>query len=346
MVRVFAACALVFSSAVASAQTVTPTIVPSTASDPEPTLSLAVAPRISACNGPDCPSPAGASDPQQPVDNHALLKQKLAELNCLQSEIETLRIATGTPEQISVKVRMLEVSKTKMKQLGIDDSLLKGKPRSAQPAPYSAADESKAVGFVQVKDANQLNAFIDQLLQNNVAKVITEPRMLVTCGRPAQFNVGGEIPIPSAPGQKPASEYKPIGTQVDVLATAMGDNRIRLDLRARFSVIDHGRTMKVNGAQLPGLSTKQVACPLTLELGKAGLVLSGLVERRVETVKYPNGNTAENVNHIELVVLVTAEAADPLDVHAEGGAGHEYHTAVAQPEVDPKERSRVVRDTR
>jgi hypothetical protein len=345
MVRAFAFCAVILAACTASAQTVTPRII----SQPEPSEKLGIAiPEpmpVSACNEQDCPDSTSITAVDAPFDKHALLKQKLAEMNCLQSEIDALRLATGTPEQISVKVRMLEVSKTKMKRLGTDYSSLTGKTHAAPAAPNSPpSDMGGAVGFKEVEDAKALNGFIDQLLQNNVAKVLAEPLLVTTCGRPTQFNVGGEIPVPSAPGAKQAAEFKPFGTQVDVLATALGENRVRLDLRARLSEIDSGKTIEVNGAQVPGLTVREVRSPLNLELGKGGIVLSGLVERRVETIKYSNGKTADIVNEIELVMVVTAEAADALDVHAETGTGRAYRTAAVEPEVDPKERSRVVRD--
>jgi hypothetical protein len=53
-------------------------------------------------------------------DQQLLLQEKCAEMERLQRAIKRLRAATGTPQQILVKGQMLEVTLTKLREMGTD----------------------------------------------------------------------------------------------------------------------------------------------------------------------------------------------------------------------------------
>ena len=59
----------------------------------------------------------------------------------------------------------------------------------------------KAAEFGIVHDNTTFFGFLDWLQQNNIAKTLSEPNIMAVSGRPAQFNVGGEIPIVASMGR-------------------------------------------------------------------------------------------------------------------------------------------------
>ena len=310
MIRALAFCAVVSAVSAASAQNAAPLKYAPEAG--EPTVALAEDAPISACGKQECPAPKGETVSDKPIDDHALLRQKLAEMNCLQSEIDALRVATRTPQAVLVKIKVVEVSRTALRNVGID------------------FDEMISNGQM---DKEQL----DLLLDNNVAKVLAEPNIATTCGRPASLIVGGEEPMPAAPGSKQAVEFKRFGTEVDLLAIAQGENRIRLEVRARVSEVDSARANEVAGKRVPGFSVRQVDTAFESEIGHT-VALSGHVQRRVEARKV-SSNKVINVDHdIELLFLVTTEPI-VLKPHGDAVTGAPYRTANSASEPDPAERS-------
>jgi Flp pilus assembly secretin CpaC len=263
----------------------------------EPTIAPAETSPISACGERECPEVTSASTIEKPTDKHALLKQKLAELNCLQSEIDTLRAETGTPQAVLAEMEVIEVSRTKLRELGVD------------------FDDSIATGHV----SQQL---LDVLKKNNVAKVISRPKMMVTCGRSASFIVGGEVPLPTVPGSEQAVEFKRFGTEIE--------------LRARVSEMDATHTIEVAGKKVPRFAVRQVDSTVDTELGKT-VVISGSVQRRQESIQV--GDKVKNVeNEVELVFLLTPHAADGSQVFPTSN-GAPYRTATSTSEAHPAERS-------
>jgi pilus assembly protein CpaC len=179
--------------------------------------------------------------------------------------------------------------------------------------------------------------FLNFLQQRDIAKTLAEPNLVAVSGRPAQFNVGGEVPIliPQSLGTT-SIEFKPFGTQIDFLPIVLGNGNIRIEVRPRISDIDEAAGIDLNDVRVPGFRVRQVDTAVEMKAGQT-FALAGLVQERTFTtntgVPYlsdlpilgvPFRKTSNDVEEIELLVMVTPEFVDPLDPHQApcGGPGH------------------------
>jgi hypothetical protein len=281
-----------------------------------------------------CPAPAQPPAPRSPVtvegaeltNMHALLEQKIAERDELQREIAELCAATETWQQVLVRVKVLEVNLTKMRKLGIDFSQAEGVmtnfPRGAvtpaaalesctncpeTTAAYSTC-ESAPCGTSAWR---KTTSFWDMLLDNNLARVLAEPTIVTVSGRPASFHVGGELPIPAGKNAAIACDFVRFGTQLDVMATTLGDNRVRLEIRPRISEIRDDRSMVVDGHKIPALDVTECDSACEMKFGETA-ALSGLVQRRVVASVVSSkteSRVREEVEEVMLMVVVTPEDA-------------------------------------
>ena len=260
------------------------------------------------------PNPVRQVSAQSPVTPLvAILRQKETDLTQLQQEIRQLRAETGTQQQIIVRVQVLEVSLTKLEKLGLDVS-------SAESDYVSVNDVSDLAmasklltgsGFTQLPAKGESNGalqLVKMLTQNNVAKILAEPTIVAMDGQPAAVHVGSEIPFPAMPGSKEAVDLQPDGSQLDVLPTSLGDNRVHLELKLRMSDADYTRTQEINGARVPVINVSQCNTAIESKFGQS-TVLSGLVETRVEAIKH-GGKVEELSNRIALVFVVTPELVE------------------------------------
>ncbi|MCH2114337.1 MAG: pilus assembly protein N-terminal domain-containing protein [Pirellulales bacterium] len=254
-------------------------------------------------------------------------------------------ITVGGVQQVLLKVKVMEVSRTKLRTLGVDwGHVASGGSivASGITGLITSATTSGGVGSVTsggtaagetfkfgvVDGNNALFAFLEALQQNSLAKVLADPTLTAVSGRPAHFNVGGELPIiiPSGLGQTTV-EYKKFGTQVDFLPIVLGNGNIRLEVRPRVSEIDDTRSVTVGSFSVPALKVREVDTGVELKAGQT-LALAGLVQTRIEAQErglpfvssLPYIGTAfrkvtEEVNEIELLILVTPELVDGMDPH-------------------------------
>ena len=249
-------------------------------------------------------------------------------------------INVGGVQQVLLKVKIMEVSRTKLRRLGVDWALTSGSNGFAVQSVsglianqggnirdlVTTGGETFAFGIVD--GADQFSGVLEALQQRNVAKILAEPNIIAISGRPAQFNSGGEIPIliPQSLGTT-TIEFKKFGTQVDFLPIVLGDGRIRLEVRPRISSLDDSIGIELTDIRVPGLRTREVDTAVEMRAGQT-FALAGLIEERAEAINsglpylsdvpvlgWPFRKTQEEMNEIELLILVTPEFVDPMDPH-------------------------------
>lgn len=260
-------------------------------------------------------------------------------------------ISVGGVQQVLLKVKLFEVSRTKLRQLGVDiatigsggyfgtsvSGLLANVGSGGNPLGVTTIAEGvkgltdtagQTVEFAITDGSDAFVGLINALQQKNAAKILAEPNIVAVSGRPATFNEGGEIPIliPQGLGQV-SIEYKPYGTQVDFLPIVLGNGKIRLEVRPRVSEIDASRSITIDDTNVPALTVRQVDTAVEMYAGQT-FAIAGLIQQRNETVQrglplladipvlgVPFRTTSDQVNEIELLVLVTPELVDAMDPH-------------------------------
>lgn len=246
-------------------------------------------------------------------------------------------ITIGGVQQILLHVKLMEVSRTKLRQLGFDWANFNGDDFVVQSVAglISAANPTAgtvtstggdSVAFGIVNDANSFFGFIDALRQYNLVKVLAEPTLVTVSGRPASFSSGGEFPIivPQSLGTV-SVEYRQFGTRVDFVPIVLGNGRVRLEVRPQVSEIDPSRSVTINNTTVPGLRTRWVDTGVEMKAGQT-LPLAGLIQTQIESqnvglpwlADLPGVGAAfrrvrEQNNEIELLILVTPEFVDALD---------------------------------
>lgn len=247
-------------------------------------------------------------------------------------------IQVGGVQQVLLKTKVYEVSRTKLRRMGWDiahTSGAGGYGASSISGMISSASASSVVTnggqtleLGLVDGADSLFLFLDALQQHNVAKIMAEPNIVAVSGRPAQFLEGGEIPIlvPQSLGTT-SIEYKPFGTQVDFLPIVLGDGKIRLEVRPSISDLDDSIGITLQNQRIPGFRARRVDTAVEMTAGQT-FAIAGLIQRRSESsnaglpflsdipvVGLPFRRVADTVNEIELLVLVTPELVDAMDPH-------------------------------
>ena len=247
---------------------------------------------------------------------------------------------------IMLQTQVMEVSRTKLNQLGIDWTLGFGNDGITQSVsgivgfdPITGAVQAAGdtVRFGVIDNGNQFGGFLKMLRQKNLAKVMADPTVVAIDGRPASFNSGGEFPIlvPAGLGQV-GIEMREFGTRLDFVAKVRGDNRIWLEVRPTISEIDPGRSVTLAGNSVPGIRSRFVDTAVELRAGQT-LALAGLLQIRTESesiglpvladIPYLGAlfrTNREVQNEVELLILVTpnfASAMDPSEVPP-GGPGY------------------------
>jgi pilus assembly protein CpaC len=237
-------------------------------------------------------------------------------------------------QQAKLHVKVVEVSRSKLRNLGFDfamvstngnmvmsgvNGLLTTASGGAFGPPGGAPDN---VLKFSVAGANAFYGVINALREDNLGKLISEPDIMATSGRPAYVLVGGELgyTVTNALSGTMVG-FKEYGTRVDFLPIVLGNGRIHIDVRSRVSEPDPTN----NAGGIPSLKTREAETGVELRAGQT-LAIAGLIEQRSEALNHGLpwiseipylGALFRSVHHltneVELLILVTPEIVDGMD---------------------------------
>lgn len=246
--------------------------------------------------------------------------------------INNLRV--GGVQQILLKTKVYEVSRTKLRSFGFDYAAQSSNFFISQKASgiLNAQSVGQLAGVTGTADTVRFGivnsdsyfGFLDLLERNELAKLLAEPKLVTTSGRPAQFLVGGQIPIPLAQALGTVTvQFKDFGTQVDFVPMAIGNGMVRLEVRPEVTEVDPSLRDATTG--VPGFRTRRADTAVELEAGQT-MAIAGLIFQRTDTSKQgvpwlselpflgaPFRRTRDQVNELELVIFVTPEFVDAME---------------------------------
>ena len=207
------------------------------------------------------------------------------------------RIETATISQVDIKVYVLEVDETALRQLGFDlqsatfhpdgTYTLGGPQFPVVESPFTGI--KKGAGPVVDGRGFTLGAFfrtitlaptLNLIMQSGHARVLSSPNLVTMPGREANFLVGGQIPIPVAVGPAQIGiVYKDFGVKLVVTPTILGDNGVETLIAPEVSDLDFQDGVNINGFIVPALKTSRLSTDVVTKAGES-IVMGGLLRRQ------------------------------------------------------------------
>ena len=262
--------------------------------------------------------------------NHITQIMEIAE-QFYPSVLNQMRV--GGVQQVMLKVKIMEVQRSKLRKLGIDfisNNATGGFLRNG-PAQLFNVDDMGAVAstattaFGMVSGGDTFFGFIDALKEEKLLKVLSEPSLLAMNGRPATLLSGGEFPflVPQSLGTV-SIEWREFGVRLEAVPIILGNGMVRLEVMPEVTERDFANALTLSGTTIPALTTRRINTQAELGFGQT-LMLAGLLSSRqnAETAKIPFlgelpwiGAAFRRVQYddveTELVILITPELVAPM----------------------------------
>ena len=135
-------------------------------------------------------------------------------------------------EQVMVEVRILEASRSALKDLGFNIAAHETTGfqfQSGTSALLSNNTPQATVGFTGKIGSVSIDASLQALEQKGVLRTLARPNLIAMSGQEASFLAGGEFPypVPGALGQV-SIEFKPFGVRLNMTPEVQPNGQIRL----------------------------------------------------------------------------------------------------------------------
>ena len=247
--------------------------------------------------------------------------------------------------QVQLQVRVAEVSRNRLKDLGTSytyqggpggggyvnsgqgPSSLNNPPASPLSGIISGALSSSALNML-VMGGNSL-AMLRMLQTEGSLRELAEPNLIAMDGQEASFLAGGEFPVPIVQGGSDKTTvsiiFKEYGVRLNFKPTIIDEDHIRLELEPEVSTIDFGNGVKFDGFLIPALKTRRAKTGVELRDGQS-FALGGLLDNsEIKTLsKVPVlgdipvlgslfRSKSFQKNETELMFIVTAHLVKPVN---------------------------------
>jgi pilus assembly protein CpaC len=250
-------------------------------------------------------------------------------------------MSVGGSQQVLLHVKVMEVSRTKLRELGIDWAKITGTNTVVSGPSGLLTDYTSSVGsgggvyrsaspstfaFNVGDSANSFLMVMNALREDNLMKIMSEPTLVTVNGQRSTFNVGGQMPVPEPQSLGTISiSWKNYGTQIDFIPIVLGNGKIRLQVHPTISSLDSTTAVTISGTTVKGLKSRDVQTSVEMEAGQT-LAIAGLVESTIQasTSGLPwisevpilgvlFRQELEQRNEVELLIMVTPEFAEGLN---------------------------------
>ena len=197
--------------------------------------------------------------------------------------------------QVQLSVRVAEVNRSKMKELGGSLGSFNSTSVFVQgggPATLGNSNGSGTAGLLTDFAGSAVNlflfntglntaAYIRALRTNGALRALAEPNLIAMNGQTASFLAGGEFPIPVVQsGQSSGAvsvQFKEYGVRLNFKPTIIDEDHIRLELEPEVSTIDIANGVRFNGFVIPALRTRRAHTGVELRDGQS-FALAGLLD--------------------------------------------------------------------
>jgi pilus assembly protein CpaC len=265
------------------------------------------------------------------------------------------RLKTATPLQVNLQVRIAEVSRSFVKNIGVNLAtvdatggfkfgLSQGSGGGGQFTPGGPL----GVGFTKAPDNGSLIKSgngstlgaagkllgLDVLgsldLGETIGQVSTlaNPNLTALSGETATFLAGGEVPIPISQGLGAVSvEYKQYGISLAYTPTVLSNGQISLRVRPEVSQLTSDGAVQMNGTTIPALTTRRAETTLILGSGQSMMIGGLLQNSHNNTIDKTPGlgdipilgalfrSNAWKRNESELVIVITPYLVKPVNAN-------------------------------
>ena len=255
------------------------------------------------------------------------------------------RLQVTQSNQVNLRVRIAEVSRTALRQFGINwealadvgnftFGLATGNPIFLEPVEIGGTvfqpvntrfnGVNNVIGGFHNNDVS-VDTLIDLLAEDNLIAILAQPNLTALSGETASFLAGGEFPVPVPDDDGIAIEYKKFGVGLSFTPTVLSPNRISMKVNPEVSQLSNEGNIVIEGIQVPSLTTRRAETTVELASGQS-FAIAGLMQNNssFDQSRVPGlgdmpilGDLFKsdrfNRQETELVIIVTPYIVKPID---------------------------------
>jgi pilus assembly protein CpaC len=200
------------------------------------------------------------------------------------------RLSVGSSIQVNLRVRIAEMSRNLLRQLGVNWEALGNIGTIGKfpvfPALSFNVNSNTVTPITNPNNPLNLganfNGLIDALSQDELVHILAQPNLTAVSGEAASFLVCGEFPIPVAQQNNQVTiEFKQYGVSLAFIPTVSSDGLITLKVRPEVSQLSNQNAVTLTAGNsvivVPSLTVRRAETTVQLGSGES-FAIAGLLQ--------------------------------------------------------------------
>ena len=265
------------------------------------------------------------------------------------------RLRTATPLQVNLQVKIAEVNRSLIKDIGVnllnnDQSggfLFRvaqgrnfGTITSTPATPTTPASTTTNFGNLALGAGRtsiglagrflglDFASAIDLAETEGLVTTLATPNLTALSGETASFLAGGEFPVPISQDLGTISvQYKQYGVSLAFTPVVLADGRISMRVRPEVSELSAEGTVRLNGFDIPGITTRRAETTVELGSGQSFMIAGLMRNAQTNSIDRAPGlgnvpvlgalfrSTRYRKSETELVIIVTPYLVKPVSAN-------------------------------
>lgn len=201
-------------------------------------------------------------------------------------------VVIGKKKQIRLEAKIVEMSRTKLKEaginlLGIGSDATAGIFTSSSLTGYAAgrgvftdvtSTSPFSEAFQLLLGIGDISSVLSILESKGITKTLSNPSVTTANEKPAKLFVGGSIPVPvpQTGSNVVTIEWKEYGIKLDFVPHVTKNESIALKVLAEAGDLSSDKGVSIGGTTVPAVNTRRIDSEVTLRDGEE-LVIGGLM---------------------------------------------------------------------
>jgi pilus assembly protein CpaC len=195
-------------------------------------------------------------------------------------------------EQVMLKVRVVEMQRSVIKQFGVDVNALVGSltngsivfDKTASFGVNGSLLGGVTAGYKEVDPTKNVAATVQAFERVGLVRTLAEPNLTAVSGESAKFLAGGEFPVPTGRDKdgNVTVTFKPFGVGLGFTPVVMSGGRISLKISTEVSELtNQGAFVLDKTFTIPALNVRRAETTVEMPSGGA-LMIAGMLQERLK----------------------------------------------------------------
>ena len=213
------------------------------------------------------------------ASNASIAGKALAMATKFAPDAASSNLIVKASQEVVLEVRVLEAGRSALQDIGFSGAISSRNTNATWGSGLIGnVPANGVVSWTNHLGSVTINADLQALEEKGVVRTLAKPNLVAVSGGKASFLAGGEFPYP-VPQQlnEITIQFREYGVKLNFAPVVQDNGLVRLGVAPEVSQLDQANAIKINGVQIPALTTRKADTTVEMRDGDS-LAIGGLFQ--------------------------------------------------------------------